>query len=399
MIINRRFFRLFNNIAFVFTILHISQAQDVTLPISLENQSGNNVCWAASGYMVLNYFNIKTNNYTTEQADIITRGTGGSDIGLPLSSLKPILTYYASGTYPNFCDWWDSPKSLSSSDNSSISGRIDNEEPIIAEVNTGDINADHAVVITGYNIQDNMVWYNDPGYQLVNGQKYYITEPQTIDYSEFYSVWTKSIPINNTTSILDQIAVTSGPTILTYQTSNPTYQCSFKSVDGNSSVSSFNWTLSLYYSGGTTIVAIGSSTIKSNLGCDNKYFFCSTWTPFSLPLTLPPGFNWTRDANGLIDGYITVQSTDSDKILHVSSPYFITYSEKNPYPSNIPFESQVVSSSHTDINAHNEIQLINDQITNAGSVNFKAGQEIVIGPETKILSGSNVNLTIVPSLQ
>jgi transglutaminase-like putative cysteine protease len=181
------------------------------------------------------------------------------------------------------------------------------------------------------------------------------------------------------------ISIPSGPTQFSYPGTNATYKSSFTCQQGATGMppTKWNWSLSFNHQSGTYLV----SSFQYNGSSP------STWSipAFTLPTT---GYKWKYSGSGLVYGQISV-STD----MGYSTLLKVTYAPQTVIPCIIFNDNKTISTSQADVNAHYFVQLSNDQITNTGAINFKAGQNIIILPETKILPGSKVNITIDPALQ
>ena len=138
------------------------------LAISPEDEGGyNNLCWAASADMLLQYYG---NSYNFPI--IVTRGTGGLDqtngICCPANSFDAydVHDLIASGNTNNVssssCNDLNNcsgPYEQGSVANTDLLSDIDNQQPVVAGI-TDDING-HMVLIVGCDSYYNVV-YNDP---------------------------------------------------------------------------------------------------------------------------------------------------------------------------------------------------------------------------------------------
>jgi hypothetical protein len=265
-----------------------------------------------------------------------------------------------------------------------LATQISAQKPVLAATLLND-GIGHAEVVSGYHSKTDYIIYQDP----------LDVQTRSEPYENFATYWNQSLTMVTAPpgiGVLDYVKITSGPTAFIYPGSSGTYQCQFTSNESPlARAKSFNWSIAFDYLTGSKVVASATTT-----GTNNAYGSITSWpTPV---IKLPSGYQWVRDNNGLVQGKVFVSTTDSDGDFH-SVFELITFAEQNPYPNNNLFENQTVSSSHADVKAHNAIQIINDQITSSGVINFKAGQNIYILPETKINSGSKVNMTIDPTLQ
>jgi hypothetical protein len=153
------------------------------------------------------------------------------------------------------------------------------------------------------------------------------------------------------------------------------------------SSTTWNWNLILTDINGDVIVASGTQSTNNK---DS-----TTWNISNF--TLPAGHHWNYDFSGKIPGRVEITAIIGSA--SVKDAKDVVYVPSVLYPGNIVSVNQTISSSQADVKAHNSIQIVGDQVTNTGTVNFKAGQSITILPETKILPGSKVNITIDPTLQ
>jgi hypothetical protein len=429
------------------SLCFMAKAQMDTIPyFNPEIQIDNKVCWAACCQMVLEYYGNKT---IDQESDIISYGTPGiQDTGNYIYKPGSDGAWYSydtsyttttvfvdtticeddfgdenyNQTYceenPDECSCYGttvshnvvtrnitsqgpfhacngilyhfSPYVASSWLNtyinsiSLIDSQIKARKPIIAERSSSNsAYPNHVVVIVGDNSSDGTIKYFDPNNPTL--------AKQSLPYSQFVNsspfTWDQTLEMTSQPpdGALDYVTISSGPTAFTYQSTYAQYKCQFWNPD-NATANSFSWSLVFDYLGGSDTVVKGTAT-GTNM---------SSWIINSF--ALPPGHIWVRDNNGIIQGKVRVLTIDSDGFPHGDSKS-ITYTEQNPYPDNIFFDNQTISSSHADVKSHSLIQLDNDQVTSAGIINFKSGQVINIFPETKILSGSKVNIIIDPALQ
>jgi Papain-like cysteine protease AvrRpt2 len=313
---------------------------------------------------------------TTISHDVITRKMVITTNG-PYHACNAVLNYFG-GIQDTFL-----PRALI---RTQLTTQISAQKPVLAGALVAS-EIGHGEVISGYHASTDIIIYEDP---LESGTK-------TLSYDEFVNNedWEESLSMTTTPpgiGVLDYVKITSGPMAFTYPGSSGTYQCQFTSGESPlARAKSFFWIISFNYLTGSIVVDTATTT-----GTNNVYGSITSWT--TPVINLPSGYQWVRDNSGLVQGKVFVSTTDSDGDFH-SVFELITYAEQNPYPNNNLFENQTVSSSHADVKAHDAIQIINDQITSAGVINFKTGQNVYILPETQILPGSNINVTIDPNLQ
>jgi hypothetical protein len=256
---------------------------------------------------------------------------------------------------------------------------LTNAKPIIAGLS--DNNSGHMVLIVGEK-SDGTILYNDPetGSQESKSYDLFCTNG-TIWYWAENLVPNSGSPTGSVPILV--LSIRSGPTQFSYPGSNATFTSLFTCPGVcNPPPTQWSWTLFFQYKGGN--YTISSQTVNGQN--------TSTWNvpAFTLPTT---GYQWLYNESGFVTGEVYVSGGG------YSNWETITYAPQTLIPANVTFNSQNVSGSHAEVDAHYGITMTNDQITSTGVINFKAGETINILPETKILPSSSVKMTIDPTLQ
>jgi hypothetical protein len=355
------------------------------LIVPIVGQPGTYACWAGACDMLLQFYGNAPNvnglyYYGTHSYDTVN-GLCCPAVTQDLKDMHDLLAYNnptlnvpsaaCNSPCDDSCFCTNNQGSVLEDD---LNNDLTDKKPVLAIIR--DNRAGHVVLVVGLDA-NHILTYNDP----------WDVSQQTITYDDFCDngdiwFWAKHL-VPDSGSPVGQIpvgppcdiSICCGPTNFTYQGSNLPYKavitCTVQPP------SQWNWSLSFNYEGGVYKYTYNGS---------------SSWTvsPFSLPTT---GYKWIYNDSGLVTGIVQVSAGG------YSGWEAVTYTPKTVIPSSIIFANQTVSSSHADVNAHYSIQLSNDQITSTGAVNFKAGRSITILPETKILSGGKVKITIDPTLQ
>jgi Peptidase_C39 like family len=368
------------------------------LDIPAEKQScteptGAGTCWAACCDMILNAYAYSTNQLaiaswaadTFCSGNIVNSTCDGNDLTGTCTSCDIVLQQFGPiGSDPVFGN-------LSQSD---LDTEIDIGHPIIANLQYSTYA--HDVLITGYdgtggygdNADVGDVIYNDPQDNTTGHLKPFASFVQTGNTFKWAvtlrMVTDPETPIGTPVGGTNWVQVNSGgTTVITPSTGSLSYSALCSSFSSRT----WKWNLILSDIIGDVIVA---SATQSTSNKDS-----TTWNIANF--SLPTGHHWNYNFYGKIPGRVEITAIfgstsvkDAKDVVYVPSVLF---------PGNIVSVNQTISSSQADVKAHNSIQIVGDQITSTGTENLKAGQSITILPETKILPGSKVNITIDPTLQ
>jgi hypothetical protein len=311
-------------------------------------------------------------------------------------SVDGILAYFGNimTNFTPFNGNTEKPGNLSQYD---LTYEIYGGRPIIAQWDFMTLYVEHDVLIIGYSgtggPDAGNVAYLDP--DLSKGGRYempYKDFVQTGNSFRWYE--TLRLTTNPVTPIPTPIGgggnggnypliSTGGTTVFTPATNSVTY-----SAQSIMCPTKWQWRLIFTDINGDVIV---KSLTYSDLNS------VSTWNITNF--TLPAGHQWNYNYFGKIPGRLELTITNSDGSISIKDMKDVIFVPSILYPGNIVFANQTVSSSHADVTAHYTVELKGDNINNGGIINFKAGQTITILPETKILPGSKVNITIDPTLQ
>ncbi len=148
--------------------------------------------------------------------------------------------------------------------------------------------------------------------------------------------------------------------------SQVTYQSIFEDIDGSGSYADYwNWKIKLNHSAGTYTLASQDSVFGHNQ--------CSWTTSIG---SLPNGYNWERDSNDNITGYVQLNATDSDGYTHEEFKT-ITLNSYSSLPYSTGFESGFDQFWTSSITENGQVQVTSNNGPHACSKHVTMGVSTV----------------------
>lgn len=274
---------------------------------------------------------------------------------------------------------------------------IDNGRPIIAAVaiDKGTGVYLHDVLIKGYtglsgSNMENVIFNNpeDGGNrQVLSYANFLRTNNSWAWYETLRLVTNPRQPIQ--TGFYDWCRIyDGGTTTITPSTISLSYTAGFGSVETPPAHPvSWSWKLVFIHTTGECIAQSWTSN--------------STTSPVTWNISgfsLPSGYQWYYNYDGIIPGRVELNLLDSDGVPHYDA-INVTYAPTNQYPGFVIYEDNTVSSSQPEVKAHQMIMAQNDQILSGGNITCRAGDRIDIKDGITIQNGGTTNFVVDPSIR